>query len=194
MTVQFVESHAQDEERNEMLQRQLRSNLFGLRQFEEHYSLAGWIRSLFSGVVWGSQRQSPAMEAGSQVTELAASSTVAEAAGVVAESPFVVQPSVHYEVAPMVPVSNGTTAIMAQTESVCDMGHASGEMESVWYEDSRYNKPPECYEAMGVDVGALDSPNGMNASYFETVQHLADLGMAGFNDYNWDFSQFTQMI
>ena len=51
MTLQFLDSHVADQQQKVLRQRQMRSNLLALRQFEESYTLAGWMRSMFSCIL-----------------------------------------------------------------------------------------------------------------------------------------------
>ena len=51
MTAQYVGSHTSDTYKSQLLYQKLRSNLLSLRQFENCYILARWIRNLFKDII-----------------------------------------------------------------------------------------------------------------------------------------------
>jgi hypothetical protein len=51
MTTQYAESHSPEVSKSLLLTQQLRINLLGLKQFEEQYILARWIRRLFTDIL-----------------------------------------------------------------------------------------------------------------------------------------------
>lgn len=59
MTIQYASSCSSDASQRQLLLQKLRSNLISLRQFEECYVLARWIRNLFKGTMSQWQSRSP---------------------------------------------------------------------------------------------------------------------------------------
>lgn len=59
MTVQYIGSHSSNTYKSQLLYQKLRSNMLSLRQFEECYILARWVRNLFKDIIERPRKPNP---------------------------------------------------------------------------------------------------------------------------------------
>lgn len=216
MTVQFVESHSTDPQQRNLLQRDLMTNLFALRQFEDTYSLAGWVRGLFMRILLNSphcpaplaaQRESLRdVDAGQSNTATGSADTVAltpsfgNALDVASGGEPLPAPPSDQVPDSSTEVEQSASHFMFQESQarndplqmdVVQPGSAYPFGNVSWTNANNQS----CWDYGGPN-GSMSHPANLQMVaedgevHLDTFNYLADLGMGGFNDYGWGIPKF----
>lgn len=166
MTTQYAESYSFDVSKSRLLSQELRINLLGLKQFEQCYILARWIRKLFTDILEKSNQQS-----GDHDTETGTNGGKTNTAMQPRSNP---SESAALDISHMLQFDRTTNpSTIAYAPTIQPNGNASD--IALWggHEDSAVLMPADF-------LPLLDFPSPSSLEY-QGLQFLADLGFAGFN-------------
>jgi hypothetical protein len=167
MTAQYAESYSSDTSKSQLLSQKLRISLLGLKQFEQCYILARWIRKLFIDIFENSNHQSDHWYRGkSQVTH---KTIHTEQAGPTPPEPTPLELS---NLSNFESLSRSSTRTFAP--SMASDGDTSTLGSLVGYENSVFQMPNEF-------LSNLDFPT-LSSLEYQGLHFMADLGFAGFTN------------